>query len=770
MHNEISDKLKEQEEQICKLSSEIKKRDNIINLLTSVLEVVKTDINIKTQQLDFLIGKMKNHDYNYFESKMKIESFNEKLNSHDSNKTIVFDDIKKNIFFKKSELDEFNLDRIIQIESKNYEITSKNNYCKNFLFDENNNINNDKKKKIIKDYFKSINIKKGFNRISFDDYSISYSKNTLNSIDNKIEKIINTNKKQTSEDFDYQDSEIPKKSFLNLNIPSNEYISLFILNYLNSSDLLNLSLANKSFNTLSKSNKFWNKLYFKENSHIMHFDKNDTYNIIENAKEIYNNFVDSENTKFPLNSDLILNKSKFRKNFKNENKNKSKNNEIYYKHGFSDMEGNIIEKNEENVNTNKIKLFNDKKFEYKKISNPLNYYNIKILQSLDFKKKFFELNKLNKNWETGRPIVTTISTTECITGLNLNSKSNELICTSSDGTASLYKLYSYRKNYDFNTFSDKYDFNTNDEGNFTDLSNFKNNQVNTQTNFQKYNSANKFYLHMQHHKQTKICDMMINYKGHSGPIWCLERNEDILFTGSYDKTIKIWEIPTGTCLNTIRAHSNWVSSLNYWKNSNLLISSSWDCTIKLWKIMDYSIENSFILQNEIGNYIYCVRENLSNAELVSGNEFKTIDIWDINKRIKKSSFYGHLERINDLKICNKINSLISGNTNNDNFNNNLILSGSEDKNIRLWDARTNQCEILFSGHKRGITQVEYDWINNRVISSSMDKTIKIWDIRKNQEIRTLIGHSSAVYSIVGDQTKIISGSKDNSIRIWNFLD
>jgi WD40 repeat protein len=230
----------------------------------------------------------------------------------------------------------------------------------------------------------------------------------------------------------------------------------------------------------------------------------------------------------------------------------------------------------------------------------------------------------------------------------------------------------------------------------------------------------------------------------------MDRNEDILFTGSYDKTIKLWQIKTGQCLSTIRAHSSWVSSLQYDPKFDMLASSSWDCTIKLWNMKTQ--QNMLTLTSTNGNYVYCVRTNLGDNELIAGTELKTVDIWDIDKKEKITTFYGHLERINSLKYVN-----------------NLILSGSEDKHGRIWDKRTGNCEILLSGHTRGITQVDYDQINNRVFTSSMDKTIKIWDIRKNKEIRTLVGHSNSVYSIAFDQSRLISGSKDNSIRIWNFM-
>jgi len=755
MENDNLNIFKKKEEEIIKLNGEINKRDNIINLLTSVLEVVKTDVNIKTQQLDFLIGKMKDHDYNYFDSKIKIDSLGKNMQEVESKHLI------ENLFFKKE--DDCDLNRIVQINPKNMYDEEKEKF----------NYKNNVKKKSNKDFYKSINIKKGFNKISFDDYSINYSKNKINNLDSKIKEIVNGNKELKNEKPD------PKKSLINLNIPSNEYIAFYLLNFLNGDDLLNLSLVNKGFNLLANHDKIWNQLYFKKHNILLYFDEKDICNVIENAKELYFD-KNKEVEYFPQTTRVIKN---LNKNIKHECKENNESNKIEF----------INKKNMDQISLDETYPKNTKLILAKEgqINNPNKDINknsldhichdssadkLKSLQNFNFKNKYFELNKIQRNWEFRRPIVTTISTSECITGLNLNLKTNELICTSSDGSASLYRLYSYRKIYGddsnsnfqknyYKNYNNDYDvLLENDYNKDHIVSNYSNNNFNSinynsklSNNYMMENNLNKnnkFYLHMQHHKQTKICDKILNFQGHSGPIWCLDRNEDLLFTGSYDKTIKIWEISSGVCLNTVRAHSNWVSSVNHCKNFNILISSSWDSTIKLWKISDFSIDNSLILQNEIGNYIYCVRENLKNAEVYSGTEFKTVDIWDVNKKLIKSSLIGHLERVNNIKH---------------HFDKNIILSGSEDKNIRLWDSRTSECEILFSGHKRGITQVEYDSINNRVISSSMDKTIKIWEIRKNKELRTLVGHSSSVYSVVFDQTKIISGSKDNSIRIWNFL-
>jgi WD40 repeat protein len=501
------------------LNREVLKRDNIIKLLTGVIEVIKTDVNVKTQQLDYLINHMKNHNYEGFDYTTCIKSSDKK----DSSKVLCSDFITLN---ETSEI-----------------------------------------------------------------------------IDKKIEKM---NK-----------HDLTSYKFRNM--------ILIIFGYLNYKDIIRIGATCKKIYQLAKENEIWKNMYFNDYDMFLFFDEKEKC-IVENMAK----------TKYEKNKDSI------------------------------------------------------------------------IYKNLNFRDKYLELKRIKKNWEENRPIVTTISTSECVTCLNLDVRSDELIYSSVDGSASIYRLYSFRK------------------------------------------IASDDDLYMQHHKQTKICDKLSTFYGHSGPIWCIDRHEEVLFTGSYDKTIKLWDIKSGNCLSTMRNHTSWVSSIQYDPAYDFLLSGSWDCTIRLWNMK--TMHNTLTLNSQPGNFIYCVRSNLKHNEVIAGTELKTIDVWDVNRRNKLMILYGHLERINNLKYFNE-----------------MILSGSEDKQARLWDKRTGNCEILFTGHSKGITQVEVDMSNNRIFTGSIDKTIKIWDIRKNQEVRTLIGHSNSVYSIAYDQTKLISGSKDNTIRIWNFL-
>ena len=56
-----------------------------------------------------------------------------------------------------------------------------------------------------------------------------------------------------------------------------------------------------------------------------------------------------------------------------------------------------------------------------------------------------------------------------------------------------------------------------------------------------------------------------------------------------------------------------------------------------------------------------------------------------------------------------------------------------------------------------------------IVSGSNDNTIKIWNFETKAEIRTLTGHRDTIRSVAisSDSSSIVSASFDSTIRIWN---
>ena len=57
-----------------------------------------------------------------------------------------------------------------------------------------------------------------------------------------------------------------------------------------------------------------------------------------------------------------------------------------------------------------------------------------------------------------------------------------------------------------------------------------------------------------------------------------------------------------------------------------------------------------------------------------------------------------------------------------------IVSGSNDRTLKVWDAQTGQETLTLKGHSRSVNCVSFSPDGKRIVSGSFDKTLKVWDI------------------------------------------
>ena len=70
---------------------------------------------------------------------------------------------------------------------------------------------------------------------------------------------------------------------------------------------------------------------------------------------------------------------------------------------------------------------------------------------------------------------------------------------------------------------------------------------------------------------------------------------------------------------------------------------------------------------------------------------------------------------------------------------------------------------------KSVMSVSFSPDGKRIVSGSYDNTLKVWDAQTGQETLTLKGHSEAVTSVdfSPDGKRIVSGSGDKTLKVWD---
>jgi WD40 repeat protein len=98
-----------------------------------------------------------------------------------------------------------------------------------------------------------------------------------------------------------------------------------------------------------------------------------------------------------------------------------------------------------------------------------------------------------------------------------------------------------------------------------------------------------------------------------------------------------------------------------------------------------------------------------------------------------------------------------------------LASGSEDKTVKLWDARSGKLLRTFEGHHSPVWSVAFDPQGGTLASGSGDNTVKLWEARSGKLLRTLEGHTGHVNHVAfsPDGRLLASKSDDQTIRLWS---
>ncbi|KAG0326208.1 hypothetical protein BGZ99_009915 [Dissophora globulifera] len=84
---------------------------------------------------------------------------------------------------------------------------------------------------------------------------------------------------------------------------------------------------------------------------------------------------------------------------------------------------------------------------------------------------------------------------------------------------------------------------------------------------------------------------------------------------------------------------------------------------------------------------------------------------------------------------------------------------------RNWRKRNYRPKV-FRGHTEGVLCLQFD--DSFLITGSYDNTARVWNIETGECLRTLSGHALCIRALRFDDAKLITGSMDRTLKIWNY--
>jgi len=232
-------------------------------------------------------------------------------------------------------------------------------------------------------------------------------------------------------------------------------------------------------------------------------------------------------------------------------------------------------------------------------------------------------------------------------------------------------------------------------------------------------------------------------------------------SGSWDATLRLWEIATGKCTRRFVGHTKDVLSVAFSSDNRQIVSGSRDRTVKLWNTLG---ECKFTIVDEgHTEWVSCVRfPPTANAPvIVSAGWDKVVKVWGLNNCRLRTNLVGHNGYLNTVTVSP---------------DGSLCASGGKDGVAMLWDL--SEGKRLYSLEAGDIIHSLVFSPNRYWLVAATSSVIKIWDLESKllvDEIRVEFppaGKNAQVpyctsLSWSADGTDLFAGYTDNSVRVYN---
>lgn len=217
-----------------------------------------------------------------------------------------------------------------------------------------------------------------------------------------------------------------------------------------------------------------------------------------------------------------------------------------------------------------------------------------------------------------------------------------------------------------------------------------------------------------------------------------------------DCSVRAWDAETGGELLCCQGHGSMVTAVAFAPDGRSFLSASRGGSLCLW---DADTGKPLHVVKRLPAPVWAVAF-VSSGRFLSASDDRRVRLWDAKSRERLVRYDGHARGVISVAVAPHGRHAVSG---------------GYDNAVILWDVESGRLLRRFEGHSQSVLSVAFSPDSNCVLSSSSDRTIRLWDAAYGRELQRLEDelHPAAAVAFTPDGRRILAGHSDASVRLWD---